>query len=472
MIRLPNTGTYSLELITAQNGAQVTVCYSDATSTAYTGGIQTTTISSATTTTICSVPAASTVRDVDQINIKNTFAGSHAITVQVDANTTNIPLITASLLTDESLNYTHGSGWQALDANGSIKSTPLTSMTSAQLAAIISDETGTAGSVVFSTSPTVSSPTFTGVTTVAAGAVGAPSIVSVTGTSDTGIWFPAADTVAVSTAGTERLRVDSSGNVGIGKTPGTLFDVYSASAVTPTFTSDTSITVIYARYSADANAPSIALRKGRGSSGSQSAVATSDQLGIINFQGYGGTTTRSLSQILGAVEAYVSDTDIASRLTFSTSSVGAATPSEGMRIASDKTTTIGGASTAPALSVIPVASQTRWVTVTGSNGGNPTISTSAGNLAITPAIAAASTISAVGAITALNATAIPAGGTAGAGVMVSSTANFGVFFGSGAPSLSAAKGSLYLRSDGSTTNDRMYVNTNGTTTWTAVTTVA
>ena len=70
------------------------------------------------------------------------------------------------------------------------------------------------------------------------------------------------------------------------------------------------------------------------------------------------------------------------------------------------------------------------------------------------------------------ATAIPAGGTAGLGYRVSSTANFGVFFGSGAPTLSAAKGSLYLRSDGSTTNDRMYVNTDGATTWTAVQTVA
>jgi hypothetical protein len=69
-------------------------------------------------------------------------------------------------------------------------------------------------------------------------------------------------------------------------------------------------------------------------------------------------------------------------------------------------------------------------------------------------------------------TAIPAGGTAGVGVRMSSVSNFGVFFGSGAPTLSAAKGSLYLRSDGSGTNDRMYVNTDGSTTWTAVTTVA
>ncbi len=67
-------------------------------------------------------------------------------------------------------------------------------------------------------------------------------------------------------------------------------------------------------------------------------------------------------------------------------------------------------------------------------------------------------------------TAIPAGGTAGAGILVSSATNFGLFFGSGTPTLAAAQGSLYMRSDGSTTNDRMYVNTDGSTTWTPVTT--
>jgi hypothetical protein len=69
-------------------------------------------------------------------------------------------------------------------------------------------------------------------------------------------------------------------------------------------------------------------------------------------------------------------------------------------------------------------------------------------------------------------TAIPAGGTAGVGYRFSSTSNFGVFFGSGAPSLSAAKGSLYLRSDGSSTTTRAYVNTDGGTTWTNFVTTA
>ena len=69
-------------------------------------------------------------------------------------------------------------------------------------------------------------------------------------------------------------------------------------------------------------------------------------------------------------------------------------------------------------------------------------------------------------------TAVPAGGTAGTGLLFSSTTNLGIFFGSGAPTLSAAQGSLYIRTDGSSTSTRLYVNTDGSTTWTNVTTAA
>jgi len=52
------------------------------------------------------------------------------------------------------------------------------------------------------------------------------------------------------------------------------------------------------------------------------------------------------------------------------------------------------------------------------------------------------------------------------------TAGVGWFIGSGAPTISAAQGSLYSRTDGSSTSTRLYVNTDGGTTWTNVTTAA
>lgn len=48
----------------------------------------------------------------------------------------------------------------------------------------------------------------------------------------------------------------------------------------------------------------------------------------------------------------------------------------------------------------------------------------------------------------------------------------GIFAGTGAPSFTAPKGSLYSRKDGSSTSTRLYVNTDGGTTWTNVTTAA
>ena len=51
--------------------------------------------------------------------------------------------------------------------------------------------------------------------TVAAGAVGTPSITTA-GDTNTGIFFPAADTIAFAEGGAEAMRIDSSANVGIG----------------------------------------------------------------------------------------------------------------------------------------------------------------------------------------------------------------------------------------------------------------
>src|SRR5260221_403870 len=52
------------------------------------------------------------------------------------------------------------------------------------------------------------------------------------------------------------------------------------------------------------------------------------------------------------------------------------------------------------------------------------------------------------------------------------TGTLGVYFGVGAPTITAAQGSLYIRTDGTTNVTRAYINTTGSTTWTAINTVA
>lgn len=59
---------------------------------------------------------------------------------------------------------------------------------------------------------------------LAAGSASAPSLTT-TGDTNTGFYFPAADTISASTGGTERMRIDNSGNVGIGGAPSYALDV-------------------------------------------------------------------------------------------------------------------------------------------------------------------------------------------------------------------------------------------------------
>lgn len=82
------------------------------------------------------------------------------------------------------------------------------------------------GSVTFAGTTNFSSLNF------GSGSESAPSLFP-TGDSNTGIWFPAADTFAVSTGGTQRLRITSTGNVGIGTTaPGVKLELASSSDTT------------------------------------------------------------------------------------------------------------------------------------------------------------------------------------------------------------------------------------------------
>lgn len=100
----------------------------------------------------------------------------------------------------------------------------------------------------------------------------------------------------------------------------------------------------------------------------------------------------------------------------------------------DKNTTIGGTLTVTGATTLTGAVSTPS-TVTGNNAG---ANTSGGNT--TPAF------------------------TMGA-------SGIGIYFGDGAPTITATKGSLYLNFTGSSTSTRLYVN-NGTTNWVAITTAS
>lgn len=203
MIRLPST-TYILQLILSAGTADVNVSYSDQTATAYTGGTQET-AATATTQTICAAPAASTVRDIDYVSIQYKTTGG-TVTVQKLNSSGSVTTkdIVIALLVGEQLNYTHGSGWCALDANGNRKEVTssvfsgitVSGLTASQAVftdankALTSNAITGSGNVVMSASPTM-----TGTIVAAAanfsGTVSPAALVDISGASAGQIKFPA-----------------------------------------------------------------------------------------------------------------------------------------------------------------------------------------------------------------------------------------------------------------------------------------
>ena len=162
-------------------------------------------------------------------------------------------------------------------------------------------------------------------------------------------------TAATAADGATNLNIDSgtlfvnttNNNVGIGTTsPGGKLDVYDASSSILNVLGNSTVQTVISKGSADTTAPILIFRKSRGSVESPAAVATGDQIGNINFQAFGGTNNRGVCRIIANVETYVSDSDIASNLTFLTSSSGGIASTERMRI--DSSGNVGIGTTSPA----------------------------------------------------------------------------------------------------------------------------
>src|SRR5574341_21444 len=104
------------------NQLPVVVCFSDKTTTAYTGGTTVSNTNSTTAVDIVAAPAASTVRDIDSITVQNADTAAATATIRYNDNGTTYTLFKATLAVGDQVIYTHGQGWKVFDSSGNLKS--------------------------------------------------------------------------------------------------------------------------------------------------------------------------------------------------------------------------------------------------------------------------------------------------------------------------------------------------------------
>jgi len=177
----------------------------------------------------------------------------------------------------------------------------------------------------------------------------APSITT-TGDTNTGLYFPAADTAAITTGGTERMRINSSGQLLINTTTARSPATYTAPKLQIEATSYTQAGVSIVNNQNSNDQSFIVLGKSRGTTvGSVTAVQNNDTLGDFSFNGADGTGLIAAARIFAEVDGTPGTNDMPGRLIFGTTADGAAAPTERMRINADgtiktsSTISVGGA---------------------------------------------------------------------------------------------------------------------------------
>jgi hypothetical protein len=172
--------------------------------------------------------------------------------------------------------------------------------------------------------------------TFSAGTAALPGI-AFNGDPNTGIYSPGADIVGVSTAGTERLRIDSSGRLLVGTSTATR-NIRDNQRLAIVGTASTGIYTGLAltTYGGAGSGPTAILDFQR-SNGTVDQSMTScvlgDRTGLIRFSGSNGTSFATAADIQSFVDiGTVSGTSMPGRLVFSTTANGASSPTERMRI--------------------------------------------------------------------------------------------------------------------------------------------
>jgi len=170
------------------------------------------------------------------------------------------------------------------------------------------------------------------------GTAGAPTI-TFSGDTNTGLYSPGADQVAISTNGTERARIDSSGRLLVG-TSSAYFAAASAvtAPLTQTHGTNANLAQLLVGSWATGNNVGGSITLARSNSGTignfGSALGTLGVLGNIRFNGSDGTKFVEGAKISAVVDGGWDTDDAPTRLEFSTTADGASSPTERLRITS------------------------------------------------------------------------------------------------------------------------------------------
>ena len=169
--------------------------------------------------------------------------------------------------------------------------------------------------------------------------ISAGSTLSLGSGTDNQISTPADDTLALRTAGSERLRVSSDGKILVNHTTGRYDDLLQIEGT------GGESTIAIVRNSNNGSGAGLFLGKSRTNSvGGNTIVNSGDKMGVISFGGADGTDLASLgAQITGEVDGTPGADDMPGRIVFKTTSDGSNSTTERLRIGSAGQIGIAGA---------------------------------------------------------------------------------------------------------------------------------